>query len=109
MLSASEPSILGDTYRLIVIYHDIEDWWRSDDLGFSGTFTLGEMPEGAMPGKVYAWQVLVYNAAGGYGASFESRAITFATTTAGSGPHALRGEAALERGSGRPYVIGVDR
>ena len=78
------PATPSDTYEF-----DIYDPTDGDPyaytvppLGYVGSFTMNSLPPGFSPGVQYVWEIWVYSPDGGYGISYETRAVTFSNTGA---------------------------
>ena len=57
-------------------------WWYSSPLGFTGSYTLSGLPSGFTTGTQYGWDLIVETPDGGSGLSYYYRPITFSGTAA---------------------------
>jgi hypothetical protein len=72
-----QRNLATDTYRIELFDPDTGDGWITNDLGNVGSAILTGMPQDAVFGKSYGWDVLVYNGPDSYGATYYYRTITF--------------------------------
>jgi hypothetical protein len=74
----AQRGLPGESYRWRLFDpDDTATSWTTNDLGDVGSYTLTELPSGAVRGKEYGWYVLVYQGADNYGGSYYYRRVTF--------------------------------
>jgi hypothetical protein len=108
--SWQQRGLAGDTYRYVLFDPDSDAWWRTSDLGSTGSFTLTGLPSGATYGKTYGWYVQVFNGPDSFGVSYYYQEVILAAGTsaeAGAPLEMLYGagdQPAGERGLATPNV-----
>jgi len=58
-------------------YDGVPYFYTQPTLGYVGSYTLTNRPPGFNIGVWYSWEIWIYSPDGGYGISFESRAVSF--------------------------------
>lgn len=75
-----------DTHGWVMFDETSGDWWATGELGAQSTFSLTELPEGAVYGKQYGWYAQVFNWPNSVGDSFYYRRVTFIATATANMP-----------------------
>jgi hypothetical protein len=77
------PATPSDTYELdLYDPTDGDPYAYTNLLGYVNGVTITGLPSGFSPGALYVWEIWVYSPDGGFGISYESRAVTFSNTGA---------------------------
>jgi uncharacterized repeat protein (TIGR01451 family) len=76
------PATPSDTYEFDL--YDPTDgnpnFYTAPPLGYVGSYILNSLPPGFNVGALYGWEIWVYSPDGGYGISYETRAVHFSNT-----------------------------
>jgi hypothetical protein len=83
-LSWQQRGIATDTYRVQLWDPSTGEGWLTNDLGNVGNFNITSLPPGAVFGRMYRWDILVFNGPDSYGESLSDRRITFVSSLAQS-------------------------
>jgi hypothetical protein len=77
-----------------------DSWW-TNDLGDVGSFTLNGVPQGAVHGKEYGWNVYVFHGPDSYGLSHYAFMVTFSASAGAANQPPLERQPMQERAVGR--------
>mgnify|MGYP001076776833 CR=1 FL=1 len=93
--------LAGDTCRWGLFDPTGTDAWWSNDLGDVGSFTVNGVPQGAVHGKEYGWNVYVFHGPDSYGSSYYAFGVTFSASAGAADQPPLERQPMQERAVGR--------